>query len=116
VGTVHFARIFVFAENNPAGIPSNIAAVITAYDHNFKKYIQDFVKEDGVAKFFDNFLLAINDPDALKCIPVTKNADRFAALIAKYDVTNPAAQPWGVWYSAYPALTVQNILHPKSSG
>ena len=40
VGTVHFARIFVFAPNNNSGVPSNLAAVITSYDHAFGPYIQ----------------------------------------------------------------------------
>ena len=30
VGTVHFARIFVFAQNNASGVPANLAAVITS--------------------------------------------------------------------------------------
>ncbi len=114
VGTVHFARIFVFEPNNPAGIASNLAAVITTYDHDFGQYIQDFVNEAGVADFFNKFLLAIDDPAAQACIPVQQNADQFADFIQGYDVTNPAHTPWGAWYSAYPALTVQNILHPKS--
>ena len=111
VGTVHFARIFVFQPNNPAGVPSNIAAVITTYDGDFAAYIQDFVDEPGVADFFNTFLAVIDDPTAEGLIPVTQNATAFAKLIQKYDVTNPANQ-WGQWYSAYPALTVQNILHP----
>ena len=112
VGTVHFARIFVFQPNNPAGIPSNIAAVITSYDNSFAAYIQDFVKQPSVAQFFDSFLAAIDDPAAEKIIPVTKNATAFAAFVQKYDVSNPNGPAWGQWYSAYPSLTVQNILNP----
>jgi hypothetical protein len=108
---VHFARIFVFEKNNASKIAPNIAAIITSYDGDFAAYIQDFVNHEGVAGFFDNFLSAVDDPDAAKCKPVKKNARRFAALLQKYDATNPAA-PWGVWYSAYPGKTVQNILHP----
>lgn len=111
VGTVHFARIFVFQPNNPAGVPSNLAAVITTYDGSFADYIQDFVDQPGVATFFNNFLAVIDDPAAPGLIPVTKNATAFADFIQKYDVTNPANK-WGQWYSAYPTLTVQNILHP----
>jgi len=111
VGTVHFARIFVFQANNPAGVPSNIAAVITSYDNSFAAYIQDFVNQPSVAAFFDSFLAAVDDPAAEELIPVTKNATAFAAFVQKYDVTNPVNQ-WGQWYSAYPTLTVQNILHP----
>lgn len=111
VGTVHFARIFVFQANNPAGVPSNIAAVITAYDGPFAPYIQDFVNQQGVADFFNLFLVAVDDPEAKGLIPVTKNAAAFATFVQKYDVTNPA-NTWGQWYSAYPTLTVQNILNP----
>jgi len=111
VGTVHFARIFVFEPDNPAGIPSNIAAVITTYDGAFAPYIQDFVDEPGVADFFNSFLAVVDDPAAQDLIPVTKNAAAFATFVQKYDVTNPA-NTWGQWYSAYPTLTVQNILNP----
>ncbi|HZN07690.1 MAG TPA: hypothetical protein VFB65_12935 [Pyrinomonadaceae bacterium] len=111
VGTVHFARIFVFQPNNPAGIPANIAAVITTYDGSFAAYIQDFVNQDAVAQFFNQFLAAVDDPAAAGLIPVTKNAAAFAAFVQKYDASNPASQ-WGQWYSAYPTLSVQNILHP----
>lgn len=111
VGTVHFARIFVFQANNPAGVPANIAAVITTYDGPFAPYIQDFVDQPGVANFFNAFLSVVDDPAAAGLIPVTKNAAAFATFVQKYDVTNPA-NTWGQWYSAYPTLTVQNILHP----
>jgi hypothetical protein len=111
VGTVHFARIFVFQPNNPAGVPSNLAAVITSYDGSFSDYIQDFVNQEGVAAFFNQFLAAVDDPDAPGLIPVTKNATAFAEFVQKYDATNPTNK-WGQWYSAYPTLTVQNILHP----
>jgi hypothetical protein len=114
VGTVHFARIFVFGKDNPSKIAPNIAAIITSYDGDFAHYIKDFVNHEGVAGFFDNFLLAVADPEAKKCSPVKKNALRFAALLQKYDATNPA-NTWGVWYSAYPGETVQNILHPPPS-
>jgi len=114
VGTVHFARIFVFAEKNASGVPSNLAAVITSYDFDFAAYIQDFVKQPSVAAFFNNFLLAVDDPAAAGLIPVTKNAAGFAALVQKYDNTNPA-NSWGQWYSAYPGKSVQNILRPSAS-
>ena len=111
VGTVHFARIFVFAPNNASGVPSNLAAVITSYDFNFAAYIQAFVNQPSVSAFFDSFLMAVDDPAAAGLVPVTKNAAGFAALVQKYDNTNPA-NSWGQWYSAYPGLSVQNILHP----
>jgi hypothetical protein len=113
VGTVHFARIFVFAPNNPAGIPSNMLAVITSYDGNFNDYVQAFVNQPSVATFFNELLNAADIPGAAGLVPVQQNADAFAALVQKYDVTNPANPPWGEWYSAYPTLSVQNILHPN---
>ena len=111
VGTVHFARIFVFQKDNITGIPANIAAVITTYDGSFGAYIQDFVDNEDVAAFFDSFLAAVDDKEAEKIIPVAQNSKAFAAFVQKYDVTNPT-KPWDQWYSAYPTLTVQNILHP----
>ena len=114
VGTVHFARIFVFADNNASGVPSNLAAVITTYDFDFADYIQAFVNQPSVSQFFDNFLMMVDDPAAAGLVPVTKNAAGFAALVQKYDNTNPA-NSWGQWYSAYPGLSVQNVLHPTSS-
>lgn len=113
VGTLHFARIFVFEPNNASGVSSNLAAVITTYDNDFAQYIQDFVNEPSVAAFFNNFLLMVDDPAAAGLVPVTKNAAAFAAFVQKYDNTNPATS-WGQWYSAYPGLTVQNILHAHS--
>ncbi len=110
VGTVHFARIFVIEQNNPAGIASNILGLITSYDGDFNLYVQDFVNQPTVAEFFDLLLSVVDDPAAAGLIPVTKNAAAFAALIEKYDITNPA-KSWGQWYSAYPTLTVQRILH-----
>lgn len=114
VGTVHFASIFVFEPNNPSGVPANLAAVITVYDGDFADYIQDFVNQPSVAEFFDNFLMVVDDPAAAGLVPVQKNAAAFAALVQKYDNTNPANVPWGQFYSAYPNLSVQNILHPAS--
>jgi hypothetical protein len=113
VGTVHFARIFVFAANNASGVPSNLAAVITTYDFAFAPYIQAFVNQPGVSAFFDNFLGLVDDPAAAGLVPVTKNAAAFAAFVQKYDNTNPA-NSWGQWYSAYPGKSVQNILNPPA--
>lgn len=91
------------------GIPSNIAAVITSYDGDFAAYVQAFVDNEGAAQVF-NLLLSVADvPGAADLIPVTKNAQAFATLMAKYDVTNVLSEPWGQWFSAYPGATVQNI-------
>lgn len=108
-GLVHFARVFVFEENNPMGIPSNIAAVITSYDGDFAAYVQAFVNNEGAAAVFNQLLAAADVPGASDLIPVTKNAQAFAALVKKFDVTNVAGEPWGEWFSSYPGATVQNI-------
>ncbi len=108
-GVVHFARLFVFEENNPAGIPSNVAAVITTYDGDFNSYVQAFVDNEAAAAFFNQLLGIADVPGAKDLIPVTKNAQAFAKLVSKYDVTNVVADPWGQWFSAYPGATVKNI-------
>ena len=54
-------------------------------------------------------VVAADVPGASDLIPVTKNAQAFAALVKKFDVTNVAGEPWGEWFSAYPGATVQNI-------
>lgn len=116
-GLVHFARIFVFEENNLMGIPSNIAAVITTYDGDFAAYVQAFVDNTGAAAFFNNLLGVADVPGAEELIPVHKNAQAFAALVAKYDATNVLGEPWGEWFSAYPGATVPNIQEAlKSQG
>jgi hypothetical protein len=108
-GLVHFARLFVFEENNIMGIPSNIAVVSTTYDGDFAAYVQAFVDNQGAAEVF-NMLLSVADvPGAADLIPVQKNAQAFAALVAKYDATNVLSHPWGQWFSAYPGATVQNV-------
>jgi len=110
VGVVHFARIFMFQQGNPSGVPGNLLAVITAYDSPFETYVQDFVNQEAVGAFFNLVLSIVDDPEAKSLIPVQKHSAAFAALIKKYDATNPENAPWGQWYSAYPNLTVQNIL------
>ena len=106
---VHFARLFVFEENNPMGIPDNTLAVITTYDGDFKAYVQAFVDKDGPAEFFDKILGAVDIKGAADLIPVRKNAKAFADLMAQYDATNVNNEPWGSWFSAYPGATVLNI-------
>lgn len=106
---VHFARLFVFEENNPMGIPSNIAAVITTYDGDFNAYVQAFINHPGTNEFFDKVLAIADIPGASDLIPVRKNAEKFAETVAKYDASNVAGEPWGSWFSAYPGATVPNI-------
>ena len=108
-GLVHFARLFVFEEDNPMGIPSNIAAVITSYDGDFAAYVQAFVDNPDAGKFFNELLAVADVPGAMDLIPVQKNAQAFADLVAKYDATNVVGGTWGEWFSAYPGATVPNI-------
>lgn len=97
VGTIHFAR-FVFLDNNTK------VAIITTYDGNFADYIADFVAV--LSTFFDAILPLIVGGAAV--VPVAKNEQAFADFVMTND--NPPIS----WYSAYPTLTVQNILHPAS--
>lgn len=106
---VHFARLFVFEDNNPAGIPANVAAIITSYDGDFRAYVQAFVDNEDAANFFNKLLSIADVPGAAALIPVTKNAQAFADLVSKYDVTNVVGEPWGQWFSAYPGASVKNI-------
>lgn len=110
VGTVHFARIFLFGDGNIFNIPGNILALITSYDNSFADYIQAFVNNNEIAKLFDVVLGAVDIPGASDLIPVQKNAQAFAELVAKYDATNVNRGDWGLWFSAYPKLKVQEIL------
>ncbi len=93
IGTVHFAR-FVFLENNTK------LAVITTYDHDFETYITDFVDEIG--HVFDMLLSHMEDAPPL---PVTDHRQEFLQYVRDHDI--PAIQPF---YSAYPTLTVLDIL------
>ncbi len=109
IGTIHFARLFVVGMDNPAHIPPNTFGLITSYDHGFIPYVQAFVNDLAFAELMDNLMKAAADPVAEELIPVREHAAGFGALLAKYDITNPDKPEWGVWYSAYPTLTVQNI-------
>lgn len=93
IATVHFAR-FVFL-NNDANL-----AVITAYDHSFEDYINDFVTEIG--HVFDQLLAHMADAPPL---PVREHREEFLAYVRANDVP-----PVGTFYSAYPQLTVLDIL------
>jgi hypothetical protein len=93
VGTVHFAR-FVFLENNTK------LAIITTFDGSFEGYIKDFIEQAG--ELFDAMLQHMKDAPPL---PVRTYRQEFIDYVRTVNVT-PAVP----FYSAYPALTVQNIL------
>ncbi len=93
IATVHFAR-FVFL-NNDANL-----AVITSYDHSFEDYINDFVTEIG--HVFDQLLSHMADAPPL---PVREHREEFLAYVKANDIPSV-----GTFYSAYPQLTVLDIL------
>jgi hypothetical protein len=112
IGIVHFVRVMILPNTNTLGI-------ITTYDGSFNDYIQAFVRNPIVAKVFDTFLTFISDeltpptlPPAAALIPVQQNANAFIQWLNFFDATseeNEAAKLFG-WYSAYPKLTVKQII------
>ncbi|OKH51457.1 hypothetical protein [Scytonema sp. HK-05] len=101
IGTVHFGR-FMFLERDTTSTDEVYTkfALFTAYDGDFKEYVQDFV--DVVSEVFDALLEHLVDGESL--IPVKKNAQAFADFV---DAHNEKVE---VWYSAYPTLSVVQIL------
>lgn len=98
IATVHFAR-FTFLENNTK------LAVITTYDGSFDTYINEFVNEIG--EVFDKILAHVSDPPPL---PVSAHRQEFLRYVAEHDV------PSIDFYSAYPELTVLDILALAGDG
>ena len=92
-GIVHFAR-FVFLENNTK------LGVFTAYDGSLAAYVNAFV--DNVGQVFDLLLAHMADAPPL---PVAQHRKEFLDYIQSHDV--PVVEPF---YSAYPTLTVLDIL------
>ena len=97
-GIVHFAR-FVFLENNTK------LGVFTAYDGSLDAYVNAFV--DKVGKVFDLLLSHMADAPPL---PVEQHRDEFLAYIKAHDL--PVIEPF---FSAYPTLTVLDILNNAGS-
>ena len=98
--TVHFARV-VFLDDNTK------VAVITEFDGDFDKYVQDFAQALGPV--FDTlFAHTVEAPP----LPVEdpQNLQAFIDLSKKYNIT-PA-----YFYSSYPDLTVINILNLQGQG
>ncbi len=98
VGTVHFAR-FVFLDQDHL-------AVITSYDGDFDVYIRAFAAILG--DIFDALLSHMSDAPPL---PVQNNIAEFLAYIKKNDLSNGISL-----YSAYPTLSVQDILGLAGGG
>ena len=97
IGTVHFARFVFLSELQ--------LAVITTYDGDFDKYIQAFT--DQLGGIFDALLQHMIHPEGL--IPVSENLELFQEFIRENDrsFVDGELQPE---YSAYPTLTVYDIL------
>jgi len=93
LATVHFAR-FAFLENNTR------LAVITSYDGDFEPYTKAFVQEIG--DVLNQLLPHMESPPPL---PVQSHPDEFVQHVRNNDL--PILQPF---YSAYPTLTVLDIL------
>ena len=82
-------------------------AVITEFDGDFEKYVQDFAQALGPV--FDTlFAHTVEAPP----LPVEdpQNTPAFVEFSKKYNIT-PA-----YFYSSYPDLTVINILNLQSQG
>jgi hypothetical protein len=92
IGTVHFAR-FVFLEDNTR------LGVITTYDGDFEKYINDFV--DDIGDVFNLLLKFMADAPPL---PVQEHRQEFLEYVRAHDLRSV-----GPFYSAYPRSTVLDI-------
>lgn len=92
IASVHFAR-FTFIE------PDQLA-VITTYDGDFDAYINEFVNELGAV--FDGILAHVADAPPQ---PVRTYRREFLEFIRARDLGCT-----GTFYSAYPTLTVLDIL------
>jgi hypothetical protein len=90
IGTLHFARFVVLG-------PTTLAFV-TEYDGDFRDYIMDFTKFLG--QVFDTVFTHVVDAPPT---PVAKNAEALIEWVKAHNL-DPLA-----FYSAYPALTVQDI-------
>lgn len=110
IGIVHFVRLLILPN-------TNILAIITTYDGSFDDYIQAFVRNPIVAGTFDTFLKVTDDvntppslPTGPQMVPVQKNADIFVKYLNFYDYTNVERRDSFAWYSAYPTMTVKQIV------
>jgi hypothetical protein len=123
IGTVHYARFLLLdraAPNlQPSATPSDqlVLAVITEYDLDFTKYINDFVSQIG--DVFNALLAFVQGAEGV--IPVQSNVQAFLDFVIANDASQhfpnngqtspvPPAQGPGGLYEAYPGVTVQQIL------
>lgn len=115
IGIVHFARL-VFLPT------TNVLAVITEFDGDFNDYILAFVRNAGVAQVFDTILKVVDDvdtppsvPPGIGLVPVSQNTDGFIKFLDYYNCTSASRADSFAWYSAYPSLTVKQILAKQGS-
>jgi hypothetical protein len=101
IGTVHFARFVFLSELQ--------LAVITSYDGDFVRYIEDFTKDIG--DIFNALLACMVDAPTL---PVQNNLKEFILYVQNNDrsYVDGKLQPL---YSAYPTLSVSDILNNANS-
>lgn len=92
IGTLHDARF--------VQLDADTIMLITTYDGDFDDYIYDFTKH--LNQVFNMLLPNAIDPPPL---PVEKNVEAFAAWVRERDLPVVSS-----YYSAYPDLTVQDIL------
>lgn len=92
IGTLHEARF--------VQIDDETVLLLTTYDGDFDTYIDDFTKH--LSEVFNMLLPNVVDPPPL---PVEKNPREFAAWVRARDLPVMSS-----YYSAYPDLTVQDIL------
>ncbi len=95
IGTLHFARFVVLGETT--------LAFVSEYDGDFRDYVMDFTKHLG--QIFDFIFMHVVDPPPT---PVAKNAEALIDWVRIHNV-EPVA-----FYSAYPALGVQDIKSQNS--
>lgn len=92
LGTVHFAR-FAFLD-------SDQLAVITTYDHDLEKYLNEFINEIG-----DVFNTLLGYVEEAPPLPVQTYRQEFIEYVRAHD-----RRCVGPFYSAYPDRTVLDIL------
>lgn len=118
-GTVHFARFLLLDTSQPNLAPAKgskgpfVLSVITEYDGDFDKYLQDFCTRIGLV--FDAMLVFVEGGQSL--IPVSKNVQAFTDFVKRNDLAQQGL-PQGQQgqhgsntglYAAYPQ-SVQDII------
>jgi hypothetical protein len=93
LGFIHSARFLVVGDK---------FAIITSFDFDFDDYIKTFV--DVLGDLFDAVLSVMQDAPPT---PVREHREEFLAYIKRIRI------PPALFYSAYPDLSVQNILNMK---